>query len=403
MLKLWDRIHSFCQTLGAFLVLYAALYAGFGVQSPFLPSLLASRDLRPEAIALVLACGGVAGLVAGPAAGRLADRLGAPKRVLFLCAAAAALIQLAYLPARGLLPVLAVGVLHAAALAPLAPLSDTLILGSAAGPSSAAGGRLNYGWARGTGSAAFIAGSVLSGQAVAQFGIAIVVWLNAILLGAAACVSTLVSRLPPVQRTAGGAAKPGLQGIRALLSLPVYRRVLVVAALVISSHAMHDSFAVIMWSAAGVGPGTAGLLWSLSVAAEVVVFLLIGRRLLDWLGPAGAAMLASAAGIVRWTVMAETAWLPALAAVEPLHGLTFALLHLNCMRILARTVSWQLAATALTFYGTTAIGAPVLLSTLASGQLYAHFGAHGFLVMAALCAAALPAAWGLRGISGEPM
>jgi MFS transporter, PPP family, 3-phenylpropionic acid transporter len=142
-------------------------------------------------------------------------------------------------------------------------------------------------------------------------------------------------------------------------------------------------------------------LWSLSVAAEVVVFLLIGRRLLDWLGPVGAAMLAAAAGIVRWTVMAETAWLPALAAVEPLHGLTFALLHLNCMRILARTVSWQLAATALTFYGTAAIGAPVLLSTLASGQLYARFGAHGFLVMAALCAAALPAAWGLRGISDE--
>ena len=32
-----------------------------------------------------------------------------------------------------------------------------------------------------------------------------------------------------------------------------------------------------------------------------------GRPLLDRLGPAGAAMLAAAAGIVRWAVMAETA------------------------------------------------------------------------------------------------
>jgi MFS transporter, PPP family, 3-phenylpropionic acid transporter len=61
--------------LSRFLILYAALYAGFGVQSPYLPSLLESRDLRPEAIALVLAAGSAVRLVAGPAAGRLTDRL----------------------------------------------------------------------------------------------------------------------------------------------------------------------------------------------------------------------------------------------------------------------------------------------------------------------------------------
>jgi hypothetical protein len=48
------------------------------VQSPYLPSLLSSRDLRPEAIALVLAASTAVRLVAGPVAGRLADRLDAP-------------------------------------------------------------------------------------------------------------------------------------------------------------------------------------------------------------------------------------------------------------------------------------------------------------------------------------
>ena len=80
--------------LSRFLILYAALYAGFGVQSPYLPSLLESRDLRPEAIALVLAAGSAVRLVAGPAAGRLADRLDAPKVILSLCSTAAALIAL---------------------------------------------------------------------------------------------------------------------------------------------------------------------------------------------------------------------------------------------------------------------------------------------------------------------
>ena len=50
---------------------------------------------------------------------------------------------------------------------------------------------------------------------------------------------------------------------------------------------MHDAFAMIRWSKAGISPGASGFLWSLSVVAEVVVFLLIGLPLLDRIGPAG--------------------------------------------------------------------------------------------------------------------
>jgi MFS transporter, PPP family, 3-phenylpropionic acid transporter len=178
--------------------------------------------------------------------------------------------------------------------------------------------------------------------------------------------------------------------------IPLYRHVVLIAALILGSHAMHDSFAVIRWDVAGIDPATAGVLWSLSVAAEVVVFFFFGRPLIDRLGPHGAAMMAAVAGVVRWAVMAETGWLPAIAAIEALHGLTFALLHLTCMRLLAECVPRHLAATALTLYGTVGIGAPAALLTLASGPLYARFGAQGFWVMAGLCVAALPFAWRLR-------
>ena len=387
--------------LSRFLILYGTLYAGFGVQSPYLPSLLDSRNLRPEAIALVLAVGTAVRLAVGPAAGRLADRLDAPKPILAFCSAAAALIALGYLLAQDLWPLLAVGVFHSAALAPLAPLSDTLALGAAAPARSddAAGRGFDYGWVRGAGSAAFILGSVLSGQAVGHFGIAAVVWLNAALLAAAAFAALRVPQLLPAEDAARPAMVKG--GVGALLRLPLYRRVVLVAALILGSHAMHDSFAVIRWGAAGIGPGTAGLLWSLSVAAEVIVFLFVGRPLLDRLAPAGAAMLAATAGVVRWAVLAETAWLPALAVIEPLHGLTFALLHLTCMRLLAESVPRHLVATASTLYGTVGIGAATTLLTLASGPLFGRFGAHGFWVMAALCAAALPLARTLREPTGE--
>src|ERR671928_1459834 len=117
---------------------------------------------------------------------------------------------------------------------------------------------------------------------------------------------------------------------------------------------------------AGIGPESISLLWSESVAAEVVIFFFIGPRLLDRLGPARAAALCAAAGALRWAVMSQTAWAPALMLVQPLHGLTFAFLHLACMRLLSEIVPSGLAATALTLYGTLGSGLSVLL-TLASG------------------------------------
>src|SRR5205085_4022327 len=118
------------------------------------------------------------------------------------------------------------------------------------------------------GSAAFIVGTVLSGQAIGRFGIIAVVWLNAALLAMTASAARLVPVLLPTPEAPGPITpKPEVQGFGALLRLPIYRRIVLVAALILGSHAMHDSFAVIRWGAAGVGPSTAGLLWSLSVAA----------------------------------------------------------------------------------------------------------------------------------------
>jgi PPP family 3-phenylpropionic acid transporter len=107
-------------------------------------------------------------------------------------------------------------------------------------------------------------------------------------------------------------AKARFSDLGLLVRIPLYRHVVLIAALILGSHAMNDSFAVIRWDVAGIDPATAGVLWSLSVAAEVVVFSFFGHPLIDRLGPHGAAMMAAAAGVVRWAVMAETAWLPAM-------------------------------------------------------------------------------------------
>jgi PPP family 3-phenylpropionic acid transporter len=367
--------------LPRFVLLYAAMYAAFGVASPFLPALLSARGLPPEHVGLVLAAGTAARLLASPIAGHIGDRLRNLRAVLVACTAFAALAALGYLPAQGLWILLAVYLVHAASLAPITVLADALALRQ----------RFEYGWARGTGSAAFIAATLLSGQAVGGFGLDAIVVLQALLLAAAAAAALRVPEFVP-----GAEARVPRGSILVLLRIPAFRNLVLVSALVLGSHAMHDAFAVIRWTAAGISPAMASLLWSEAVAAEVIVFFLAGPALVARLTPAGALALAALAGAVRWTVMAQTADVAALALVQPLHGITFALLHLACMRLIARTVPQGLEGTAQAIYGTVGIGAATALLTLLSGGLYARLGAQGFWTMAVLCLAALPLVWKLR-------
>jgi MFS transporter, PPP family, 3-phenylpropionic acid transporter len=93
------------------------------------------------------------------------------------------------------------------------------------------------------------------------------------------------------------------------------------------------------------------------------------RRLRKRLWPAGAAALAASAGIVRWSVTAVAAWLPAMALVKPLHNLTFALLHL-ARKQLSVVVPPALAATAQGSMA--AVDRMTAIMTLLSGSLSAH-------------------------------
>ena len=375
--------------LPRFLVLYGAVFAAFGVASPFLPGLLAQDGLSPGALGIVLASGTAIRLLAGPLGGRLADRTGKPAMVLAGFTAAAAAVATGYAAVRGLPLLLLVSVAHASVLAPITPVADALALGSAhAEP------RFDYGWVRAAGSAAFIIGTLASGQIVGSAGLGSIIWMNAGLLAVAAFFALAVpNRVAGAEAQAYSGGKPSFT---ALLHIPVFAKLMVAAMLIGGSHAMHDGFEVIRWRTAGLSPARCSILWALSVAAEVAVFSTLGRRMLARLGPGRAVGLSAMAGMVRWGAAASTASFPVLAFVEPLHGLTFALLHLACMDVIGRVVPAALAATAQAFYATVAMGAASACVTLIAGPLYGHFGAPAFWPMAAMCLLALPFALSVR-------
>jgi MFS transporter, PPP family, 3-phenylpropionic acid transporter len=372
--------------LAKFVVLYTALYAAFGVVSPFLPAYFENRGLTAQQISVVIGLGTALRLVSGPLIGGFADRRRTWRGALSICAGGSGAVAVAYVSASAFAAFLVVSLAQSALLAPLTPIADAMALSTSR---ETADKGFEYGWVRAAGSAAFVAGLIVSGRAAGSLGLVVTIWLNALLLvgGSLAAMS-----LPNIQVKGVSPHVERAAYFRQVLEVRPFRWLLLVAALVLGSHALHDTFAVIRWRDAGISTVTVSLLWSESVAAEVVVFLLVGPVLVRRLGPAHAAMLAAGAGVVRWTVLGATTQIVPLALVEPLHGLSFAVLHLAAMRLIASRVPSHLGASAQALYGTFAVGLSTTLLTFVSGSLYLSLGGSAFCIMALLCAAAIPIA-----------
>ena len=152
-------------------------------------------------------------------------------------------------------------------------------------------------------------------------------------------------------------------------------RVTVVAALVLGSHAMYDSFAVIRWREAGISPATIGVLWSESVAGEVLVFLLIGATLLRVLNPTGALALAA------------FLWSGALGG----HGSN----HRSCGACIGSAAARiHLCAPPPRIHAHHDGHRTVHFGRNSAGSL--RFGTAGFLAMVLLCIVAFPVIWTLH-------
>lgn len=347
---------------------------------------MGSRGIEPQEIATILGTAMLVRLVAGPLAGRLADRSGATSGILAAALSLAGLFTFGFLLGHGFWTMLLVGLAQAVATAPLGPLADTLALAGARDRG------FEYGWVRAAGSAAFIGGTLLAGHLVGASGFAAGIAASAAFFLLAGEVA---ARMPAAGETARD-PQPFWPGLRELAAIPRFRRIVLVGALVIGAHAMHDAFALLLWIWSGLGARTASLLWSESVAAEILVFLLLGPWLLARIGPRRALALAALAGALRWTIEAATLALPALIVIQALHGLTFALMHLACLALIEECVPAHLRASALTVYAGLGLGLATALVTFAAGSLYAAFGMGGFLAMSILSLAALPVALSLR-------
>lgn len=243
---------------------------------------------------------------------------------------------------------------------------------------------LDYGRTRLWGSVAFIAGSTVVGLLVASYGTDMILYTAL----AGIFVSLLLSlRNPnpmPVTVSEEHAERPKLSQL--LREWPVIKFLLLVA-LIQGSHAAYYSFSSIYWKSAGHSEELIGYLWSLGVVAEVAVFALSKRLFSGW--SLRALFVAAAIGVIaRWGLMASTTAIIALAAIQLLHGVTFAMAHIAAIQYIQHAPQNKMVALQ-ALYNAIPLGAFIALMTTLSGWGYDNWGANVFWAMALMGVLAL--------------
>ena len=355
--------------LAAFYFLFFA-YAGAYVA--YFPLYLASRNLSAVEIAWVLALPALARIVAPTAWGALADRTGAHRAIVAAsCAVTAAGFALIPFTERiawviGLSSLLSAGAL---------PLVEAITLGSLAGQSG------RYGPIRLWGSIGFM-GVVLGGgawldrQPISTLPWALVLFMLATLVAALA--------LPP------GRMHAGAQRERIRLS-PEIIALLGAGFCNAVAHGALYAFLSLHLERAGYSGTMIGALWTLGVAAEILVFFylpqLFRRYALSTL------LVASlGCGVLRFVAIGWAAgelWIVLLAQL--LHAATFGAFHAAAVAAVHRVLPAHAQARGQTLFSSVCYGAGAAAGLLIAGWAWDLGGAQ--LAFSASAATALAGAF----------
>jgi len=371
---------------------YGAIFVGVGVSSPYLPVWFAHHGLTGAQFGLILALPALARAVTAPLLGVWADSFRLRRTALMLLAAAVTgLYALMALP-WGFAWWAVVWFAAASMFTTTSPLADVIVLRRA---------RLdgfNFGWPRGMGSAAFIVGNVGMGAILARGSPELVlVWMVA-----AAALTALGARflLPPDPTHEEGPHRPAADrfaGLADLLRDADFMTAVLAAGLIQSAHAFYYAFSTLTWKQQGLPELQTGILWAVGVTAEIgfLWFLEPFRRRV---GPRNLLLLGGVAGIGRWTALAFSPPLWALFPLQTLHALSYAATFLASLQLVERLSTPRNASAAQTLNSALSGGVIAGLATMASGPLYDHVGARGYLLMTAMCVIGVAGSLRLYGV-----
>ncbi|MGH8732217.1 MAG: MFS transporter, partial [Burkholderiales bacterium] len=335
---------------------YFLFFAHAGAYVAYFPLYLASRDLSAVEIAWVLALPALARIVAPAAWGWLADRTGAHRGIVtFSCATTA--LAFGALPFTeniawviGMMSVLSAGAL---------PLVEAITLGSLAGQPG------KYGPIRLWGSVGFLATVLGGGAWLDRQPVATVPWAIAAFMLAALAAALLLPR----GRTHDVAQRVPLHltpEIRALLAAGFCNAV---------AHGALYAFLSLHLEREGYSGTMIGVLWTLGVAAEIVVFLYL-PQLFRRFSLSTILVFSLASGVVRFLAIG---WVPGelwvVLLAQLLHAATFGSFHAAAVAAVHRVCPEAAQARGQTLFSSVSYGAGAAAGLIVAGWAWEAGGA----------------------------
>jgi MFS transporter, PPP family, 3-phenylpropionic acid transporter len=362
---------GFAWRLSAF---YASFFVYAGITLPFLPAWLAFKGLNAGEIGLVLAAPLLVRPIALPLATRLADRFAVLRGTLVVISLASVAGLVLVGVSDRFFTILASLAIASAFIAPILPLADAYALRGLAER------RRAYGPVRLWGSVTFVIANLAGGLVLSLAGAGNLIWTLVAAQTITAAIATMLVPLPDRPPPSGrGPASASLWRDWTFIA------VLAASSLIQASHAALYGFATLLWTQKGLDGSSVGMLWSIGVVAEIVLFAVSGR-MVPRVGAIRLLILGGAGAVLRWTVMAFDPPGAALPFLQVLHAMSYGATHLGTMAFLADIAARSRGATAQGDYAAVQ-GLTLGLAMSLSGALVGRFGVAAYAAMAMTAAA----------------
>ncbi len=175
------------------------------------------------------------------------------------------------------------------------------------------------------------------------------------------------------------------KSLRSVLKQPRVIAFLVTCFLLQVSHGPYYTFFSVYMEGHGYSRAITGLLWSIGVIAEVVVFIVMHRLLARF--SLYQIMLASLIlSVVRWLLIGfYVDSLPVLIVAQCLHAATFGSYHAFAVEMVRRAFSGGLEGQGMALYSGLSFGAGGAVGAVLSGWLWEHYSELSFLLAALVC------------------
>ncbi len=353
---------------------YFFYFAFVGAFSPYFGLYLQSLSFSAWDIGLLMSQMQLMRLVGPYAWGWLADRGHGRVGIVRLAGGISFLGFLAFFWLDRLEPMLAAMAILAFFWSAALPLVETLTFDHLKGQPG------RYGRIRLWGSVGFIIAVLGTGALLDWVPEEALLWVCALILAGILLFSLLLPEASP--RPCPGVQPP----VGRILAQPRVRALLAACFAMSAAHGAYYIFYSIHLAAHGYSKSEVGLLWSLGVLAEILIFLLM-PRLTRWLGARQILLISFAAAVLRFMLMGwGVDWLVLVLLGQVLHALTFGSYHAAAIAAVNHWFPGNSQARGQALYSSMSFGAGGLLGGLISGWIWDGAGAGWVFTLSALFA-----------------